>query len=137
MRWYKILDGETVVNALEIEEPMFVRRLRNGVIDLCNEAHAQGIVSPDQERYYQLGGKESMDVGDTLVAVEIYGTEYDEIVHGLPDPEDTEPEIPDGTPEETILTRKELTDEVTALKAANEDLKQQLLAAQILLGVAE
>lgn len=126
MQWYKILDGETVVNALEIEEPMFVRRLRNGVIDLCNEAHAQGIVSPDQERYYQLDGKESMDVGDTLVAVEIYGTEYDEIIHGLPDPEDTEPAPADEDPEMKILTRAELTALVRQQATEIQDLNEQI-----------
>lgn len=130
MRWFKILADSVVVGAEAHEDPMFVRRLKNGVIDLCDDTKAEGITSLDQTCYYQLDGRKSLGVDDGLTAVEISGVEYDELVRELPDPEDNDPEVPDGSAPEHIPSRAELAERVS-------NLEDKLLAAEILLGVAE
>lgn len=127
MRWFKIMDGETVTGAEAHEEPQFVRRLKNGVIDLCEDEKAQGITSLDQNCYYQLAGRESLGVEDALTAAEITEQEYQQITQDLPDPEDVEPEEPDA---DKPMSRAELTEKVNQLE-------EQLEAAKILLGVSE
>lgn len=128
MRWFKILDGETLTAAEAHESPLFVRRLRNGVVDLCSETQAQGITALDQEQYYQLAGREALGGDVSLTAEEITEQEYQEITRDLPDPEDDDPEIPDGSgEEERPMTRAELTEAVAALEKANTLLTGMLL----------
>lgn len=45
-------------------------------------------------------------------------TEYEEIINGLEpvDSEDESPEVPEGTSEEDVLTRAELTEKVAMLE---------------------
>lgn len=126
MRWFKILDGETVAAAEAHETPLFVRRLKNGVIDLCSEAQAQGITALDQEQYYQLAGREALGGDVSLTAEEITEQEYQELTRELPDPEDDDPEVPDGS-DERPMTRAELTEAVAALEKANTMLTGMLL----------
>lgn len=52
--------------------------------------------------------------------------EYDTILAHLPDPEDDDPEIPDGS-DEKPMTRAELTEAVAALEKANTMLTGMLL----------
>ena len=128
MRWFKLLDSNgEIIGAEAHEEPAFVYRQRNGVVVNCEERKAMGICSADGSVLYDLYGKESIGEEAVAVAEEIYWDEYNSIVHELPDPEDTEPEIPDDTPEEKILTRKELTDKVEMLEKMNAMLTRMLL----------
>lgn len=131
MRWFKLLDGSgTLTGAEEHAEPLFVHRQTNGVIIIGDEVLAQGLVSADGARIYQLDGKEPLDEPDvTLTAVEIYGTEYDEIIRDLPDPEDEDPDIPDDPDGggETPMTRAELTKKVEELEKTNTLLMGMLL----------
>ena len=134
MLYYKIVQGEKTVTAEAHENPVYVCRQANGVLVRCSEGNAQGILSLDGSTVYQLNGKPSLDLEDGYTAYEIYGTEYEEIIAGLSgegggkDPEDTDPVVPGGTDENTVLTRAELTVKVTVLE-------DELKAAKILLGV--
>lgn len=130
MRWFKLLnDNGDTVGAEAHETPAFVARLRNGVIFATDDENAaQGLVSADGSVIYQLAGKTLLNEPDvTLTAAEIYGEEYDEIIHGLPDPEDDDPEIPDGSDPAAPMTRAELTEAVAALEKANTMLMGMLL----------
>lgn len=71
---------------------------------------------------------DSDEISD-LTAVFITDAEYDEIVLVLdpPDPEDEDPEIPDGTDEEEVLTRAELTELVRQLEQRNDFLEECLM----------
>lgn len=127
MRWFKIMDGETVTGAEAHEEPQFVRRLKNGVIDLCEPEKAQGITSLDQTCYYQLDGRDSLGVEDALTAAEITEQEWQEITRELPDPEDTEPEIPVDAPAGVeLMTRAQLTAKVIEQGEEIRDLNEQI-----------
>ena len=108
-------------------------RQKNGVIVLCNsETRAQGILSPDGGEIWQLEGRESLGEGFPLVRF-VTMAEYDEWVAlrnapPEPDPEDTEPEIPEDVEPETVLTRAELTEKV-------RQLEEELAAAKAALGL--
>ena len=87
-------------------------------------------MSLDGSTTYQLYGKAVMP-NVTLTALLITMAEYDNLMldyEETEDTEDTNPEVPEGTNEEEILTRAELTAKVTALE-------EELTAARILLGV--
>lgn len=126
MRWFKIMDGETVTGAEAHAEPQFVRRLKNGVIDLCGEEKAQGITSLDQTCYYQLIDRESLSVADALSAAEITEQEWQEITRELPDPEDNDPEIPEGSTDPELMSRAELTAKVREQDAEIQSLNEQI-----------
>jgi len=132
MLYIKIKEGNTVVSAEAHEDPVYIcRQLKNNILIRCSEIHAQGILSLDGSTVYQLDGKPSLNLDNDYTAYPIYMTEYDEIISNTEPEEDTEdenPEIPEGTDENTVLTRAELTAKVAALE-------DQLQAAKILLGV--
>lgn len=124
MRWFKLLDAEdTIVGAEAHEEPAFVCRQKNGVIVNCEERKAQGLCSADGSVLYDFGSRGNLGEDAEALAVEIDWQEYNSIVHELPDPED-EVEPGDG---DVILTRAELTAEVTELKEMNLMLVKMLL----------
>ncbi len=120
---YLQLEGTGSLLLYAIKEPIFVRRQQNGVIVCCEAGKkAQGIVSPDGSEIWQLLGRESLGE-DYPVAQEITMAEYDELLAlqnqpQEPDPEDTDPEIPEGVNPATVLTRAELTEKVYELDEA-------------------
>lgn len=130
MVYIKIMQGDTVVTAEAHETPVYVCRQKNGIIKRCTEQSAQGILSLDGSTIYQLEGKDSLNLDNGYTADFTYMTVYEEIIAGITeeDTEDTNPDVPEDTPEEEILTRAELTAKVKALE-------EELLAAKILLGV--
>lgn len=130
MVYIKVMQGDTVVTAEAHETPVYVCRQKNGIIKRCTEQSAQGILSLDGSTIYQLEGKDSLNLDNGYTADFTYMTVYEEIIAGITeeDTEDTNPDVPEDTPEEEILTRAELTAKVKALE-------EELLAAKILLGV--
>ena len=130
MVYIKIMQGDTVVTAEAHETPVYVCRQKNGIIKRCTEQSAQGILSLDGSTIYQLEGKDSLNLDNGYTADFTYMTVYEEIIAGITeeDTEDTNPDVPEDTPEEEILTRAELTAKVKALE-------EELSAAKILLGV--
>ena len=111
---------------------IFLRFLEvaNEIAVRCSEVKAQGVLSLDGSTTYQLYGKTEMP-NVTLTAQLITMAEYDNLMLDYEEPEDTEdtnPEVPEDTTEEEILTRAELTAKVAALE-------EELTAAKILLGV--
>ena len=112
--------GEQILYA--IEAPGYLMRQKNGVIVLC----------PNGENMWQLEGREPL--GEDLPVVRfITMAEYDQwIAHRNappePDPEDTEPDIPEDVEPETVLTRAELTEKVRRLE-------EELAAAKAALGL--
>lgn len=130
MVYIKVMQGDTVVTAEAHEAPVYVCKQKNGTIKRCSEQSAQGILSLDGSTIYQLDGKESLNLDNGYTADFTYMTVYEEIIAGITeeDTEDTNPEVPEDTPEEEILTRAELTAKVKALE-------EELSAAKILLGV--
>ena len=130
MVYIKVMQGDTVVTAEAHETPVYVCRQKNGIIKRCIEQNAQGILSLDGSTIYQLEGKDSLNLDNGYTADFTYMTVYEEIIAGITeeDTEDTNPDVPEDTPEEEILTRAELTAKVKALE-------EELSAAKILLGV--
>ena len=124
--------GGEIVTAEEQEAPVYVHRLRNGTIDRCSEPYAEAIVSLDGSQIWQMQGRADMGLDNGMTAVEIYGTEYDEIMENLDpvDPEDDNPVIPEpdeGEEPEVPLTRAELTAKVAELEEQNAMLTECLL----------
>ena len=136
MVYIKVMQGEEIITAEAHDSPVYVRRqAKNNILVRCSEQTAQGILSLDGSTVYQLDGKASLGLEDGCTAYYIYLTDYEEIIAGLDDAgntdeEDTTPEVPEGTTEEQILTRAELTAKVA-------ELEEKLLATEILLGVSE
>lgn len=130
MVYIKVMRGDTVITAEAHEAPVYVCKQKNGIIKRCSEQSAQGILSLDGSTIYQLDGKESLNLDNGYTADFTYMTVYEEIIAGITeeDTEDTNPDVPEDTPEEEILTRAELTAKVKALE-------EELSAAKILLGV--
>ena len=131
MIYLKIYDSTGTIAAAEtLAAPIYVwLQPRNGRVLRCVEPVAQGIVSADGTVIYQLEGREILPNTSGTAAV-ITTAEYQELLATLDqtDTEDTAPEIPEGTEEENIMTRAELTAKVLALE-------EELAAAKILLGV--
>lgn len=106
-----------------IEDPVWVRLQSNGSVVRCEEEDSPGgILCPHGSEIWQLEGNPSLG-GGYPVAVRITTAEYEEWEclrnqSPDPDPEDTDPEIPEGTDPATILTRAELTIKVTELDEA-------------------
>lgn len=125
MLYIKVMDGSgAIIGAEAHESPIYVNRLRNGTINECSEHYAQGVVSLDGSQTYQLDGRESLGIDNALTAAPIYGTEYEQIIQSLDprDPEDDDPVIPDPEPEETPMTRAELTEAVKSLLSRQTDM---------------
>lgn len=106
-----------------IEEPRYVVRLSNGTLALCDSYNlAMGVLSPDGMELWQLLGRGSLG-GGFPVAQQVTMAEYDEWealrnAPSEPDPEDTDPVIPEDVEPETVLTRAELTEKVNNLEEA-------------------
>lgn len=130
MVYIKVMQGDTVITAEAHENPVYVCKQKNGIIKRCTELQAQGILSLDGSTIYQLDGKDSLNLDNEYTAEFTYMTVYEEIIAGITeeDTEDTNPDVPEDTSEEEILTRAELTAKVKALE-------EELAAAKILLGV--
>lgn len=126
MIYIKVLKDDAVVAVEAHPSPVYVYKQANGVLVRCTERKAQGILSIDGSTVYQLYEKEAL-ANATMTAMVITTTEYLSLVDTL-DKEDTEPEIPEDTTEEEVLTRAELTAKVAALK-------EELAATKVLLGV--
>lgn len=127
--YIKVLKEDTIVAVEAHPVPVYVYKQVNGVLVRCTERKAQGILSLDGSTVYQLYEKEALE-NATMTAMVITTTEYLSLVDELvqEDIEDTEPEIPEDTTEEEVLTRAELTAKVNALET-------ELAAAKVLLGV--
>lgn len=130
---FKILDDESVVVGAEAYEdpaPYVKMQERNHILVRCSEQEAEGLLASDNNTIYRLEGRTlNSDEATDLTAVFIAEAEYDEIVLALdpPDPEDDDPEIPDGTDEEEVLTRAELTELVRQLQDRNDFLEECLM----------
>ena len=129
MIYIKVLKDDTLVAVEAHPSPVYVYKQANGVLVRCTERKAQGILSIDGGTVYQLYEKEAL-ANATMTAMLITTTEYLSLVDTLDkeDTEDTDPVVPEDTPEEEVLTRAELTAKVTALET-------ELAAAKVLLGV--
>lgn len=127
--YIKVLKDDTVIAVEAHPAPVYVYKQDNGVLVRCTERKAQGILSIDGSTVYQLYDKEALE-NATMTAMVITTTEYLTLVDELEkeDTEDTEPEIPDDTAEEEVLTRAQLTAKVAALE-------EELAATKVLLGV--
>ena len=138
MTYFKIQSESDTVAVEAIEDPAYIRwQAKPPMLIRCGEREAEGLISDkDNDTIYQLEGKQlsGVESEDLLSAVVISEAEYEEYLETHestdPDPEDENPEIPDGEPETEVLTRAELTERIHALE-------DELAAAKILLGVSE
>ena len=133
MEYYKVYRGGTLIGVESSPDPAFVKwQERNNMIILCSKEEAEAIISDkDGETVFLLPGKQLHGVETDLSAVLVTQAEYEEalgIIGQTPDPEDENPEIPDGQTDEEIMTRAQLTSAVLELQDA-------VTATKILLGV--
>ena len=112
-------EGEPVY--VQIPEPVYVMLQRNGIAIRTEKAHkALGLLDPKGQELWQLSGREALP--EAVETVELVSREeyeqwsYLQDLPPEPDPEDTEPVVPEGVEEETILTRAELTERVRILE---------------------
>ena len=110
---------KTEQGCLALEHPVYILRLPNGMLIRTEQEHrAQGILDEGGEKILQLQGRESL--GEEFHRAEpITYAEYAEWLgeqEPVTDPEDTEPQIPEGLEEESVLTRAELTERVRLLE---------------------
>lgn len=120
---------------LRVEECMYpmyvmVQPEHNSLIG-CARREADGIVTNSENGIYCIEGRSLGNFADenTKTAVFASLSDYDEYVmqQEQTDPEDDSPVIPEDVPEETILTRAELTRRITELEAQNEFLQDCIL----------
>ena len=115
MIYVKFTEGEGYV---ALPDPVYVIRQKNGIAVRTDKAKkAQGLLDPEGRELWQLLGREPL--GDTCATVELVSLEeYEANADPQPeeDPEDTQPEIPEGVEETDILTRAELTERVRQLE---------------------
>ena len=118
---------------IAILNPMFVKyQDRNGILMKCSKDDAQGIISPeDNNTVYYLQGRDATGFNaDNLITASISNlSEYEACISQQTDKdiEDEFPQIPDDAPEESILTRAELTRRVEELEEQNRFLQDCLL----------
>lgn len=126
MYYIKTFDAEDrLTGAEKIEVLVYVRwQESNGMLVRCTEEEAQGIIGADDNTVYLING--NMPHGEKEPYAEfISKEEYDQIVGE--DPEDEDPEIPEGTDEDEVLTRAELTEENKKLNERVDFLEECLL----------
>lgn len=133
MLYYQYEDEEKGICCVAEPTPVFVRRQKNGIIVRCESlALAHGLISADGNSLYRLEGIVGLD--DSYAAARIISmAEYDYWLlrqSNDPDPEDTEPEIPENVEPESVLTRAELTEKV-------RQLEEELAAAKAALGLGQ
>ena len=135
MFYYRYEDPDKGVVCIAEPNPMFVRKQRNGVIVRYGTITlADGVLNQNGSEIYRLKGKTALSEEYreiepiTMAEYETWLYRQDPIPE--PDPEDTEPEIPENVDPESVLTRAELTKKIAEL----EDL---LSATKIMLGVEE
>lgn len=132
MLYIKILDTDGIATSVEaLENPVYVyTQPKNGLVVRCSSVRAQGVLDKTGSVIYQLQGKETIDraVANAVMITTAEYYELEAILGTEEDPEDINPEIPEDTTEEEVLTRAELTTKVS-------ELEEQLAAAKILLGV--
>lgn len=118
---------------IAILTPMFVKyQDRNGILVKCSKDDAQGIISPeDNNTVYYLQGRDATGFNvDNLITASLSNlSEYEAYISQQTDKdiEDEFPQISDDTPEETVLTRAELTRRITELEEQNEFLQNCIL----------
>lgn len=135
MLYYRYEDPDKGVVCVSDPDPVFVRKQRNGVIVRYGKLTlADGVLNQNGSEIYRLKGKTALSEEYreiepiTMAEYETWLYQQDPIPE--PDPEDTEPEIPENVDPESVLTRAELTEKIAEL----EDL---LSATKIMLGVEE
>lgn len=122
MRYFKVINSAGEIVAVEQHEnPTYFRwQVRNSLKILCSETLAQGVVSLDGSAVYQLEGRDTLPLEDLLTAVMISQVDYEALLNQVADPEDTAPEVPEGTEETAIMTRAQLTEKINELGEAME-----------------
>lgn len=135
MTYFKVISDDGQVMFVEkAETPNFVclQKTHNIIIG-CKQKDAEGVViDHDESVLCVLSGKTLNGynkANDAPIAIVISELEYEEYVlsHKDDDIEDDSPQIPENIPEETILTRAELTRRVEELEEQNRFLQDCLL----------
>ena len=110
MLYIKIMSNDgTIIGAEAHESPAYVNHPNKSKIPLrCSPIQAQGVLSLDVSQIYQLSGRPEMP-GDYLVAEEISGADYDNLIEELDiDPDDPDPDDPDVEPDPDVMTPQEM-----------------------------
>ena len=145
---WKVLHNGSVVDVLD--RALWVHQ-GPGLLLLCREPiyegvipdDAQGVMSRDESTAYQLEGRNKLDDADLLEVsvVSVSESEAESLLlalqRGEDDPEDTEPTPAEDGNTGEIMTRAELTAKAQEQDTVIADLREQLAAAKILLGVDE
>ena len=131
MTYFKIISNDGEPSCVYATNPIFIRvQNTNGIVVRCEQKDACGIVGQNGNDIYTLFGKTLGNGFDSEnKAVVISYSEYEEILNAQNrvDIEDESPQIPEDVPEETVMTRVELTRRITDLEAQNEFLQDCIL----------
>lgn len=115
---------DELTGAERLDPPVYVRwQISNGMMVRSDPEDAQGVISEDGNSVYLIGGHMPHGIKEPY-AEEITEEEYD-VIHGE-DPEDEDPDIPEGD-DTPPMTRAELTAKVAELEEQNAMLTECLL----------
>ena len=119
-------EHDRLTGAEKLDAPVYVRwQDSNGLLVRCDDETAQGIVGADNETVYLINGH--MPHGEREPYAEIITEEeYRQIVDE--DPEDETPDIPEGTDEQDVLTRAELTERLNFLEECLLEMSERVYA---------
>lgn len=144
MHYFKVIKNNTAIDALNEIRRVFYSE-RSGAVLLCvdEDTEANGIIGSDSSIWHVDGWPAfPADLGiETVTLEEIDVVTYEKLLlalqRGEDDPEDTEPAPAEDGNTGEIMTRAELTAKVQEQDTVIADLREQLAAAKILLGVDE
>ena len=119
--------NDELIGAEKLDPVCWIRyQVDNDMIVRCEPEEAQGVVSETGEFIYFMEG--IMPKGEKeLWYVEITEEEYNSIIGEDEDPEDENPQVPDGQSADELPTRAELAERVAALEEQNDFLSECLL----------
>lgn len=133
MIFVKVTDRNGVTLSIEaVQYPSYFKREHtNNILVGCSLQEAEGIQLPGKIGLCLIEGRSlgEFETNDMNIATFVSLSEYEEYdeTNKLVDPEDESPQIPEDVPEETILTRAELTQRIESLEEQNEFLQNCIL----------
>ena len=120
-------ENDELINGEFLDPVCWIRyQVENDMIVRCEPEEAQGVLSETGRDIYFMDGIMPRGHKEQWY-VEITEEEYNHIVRENDDPEDENPEVPEGQDPDELPTRAELAERVAALEEQNDFLSECLL----------